>query len=311
MPSNPIFTNWQANNAALWGHQPICMQHRLSESPLLSLPALAGIIENYPRKHYSVIHMGSQGTARRFWREGDLAGLSGGEVLEAISNGRLWLNLRQLNQVDHRFAELLKAMFDEFHERVPGFETFRHGCGILISSPGAQVYYHADLPGQMLMQIIGRKRLYVYPPQRPFITPELLEHIAVSGLEVDVLYQQWYDDYARIYDLEPGQIVYWPHMAPHRIENRDCLNVSMTLEFSSDAIRRAYIVNMANGILRYRLGLTPRSQTTSGPPFWAKAALQKLMRNSPKLRARKAAQRKIEFHLDRVHPGAIVELSSR
>jgi hypothetical protein len=308
MTTDPIFTNWEASKTALWGHQPICVQHRLSESPLFTMDALAAIIEKYPRQHYSIIHMGPQGTARRFWREGDLAGLSGREVLEAISNGRLWLNLRQLNLVDHRYSQLLEAIFDELHQRVPGFETYRHGCGILISSPRAQVYYHADLPGQMLMQVMGRKRIYIYPPQRPFITPERLEHIAVSGLEVDIPYEEWYDGYATAYDLEPGQIVYWPHTAPHRIENYDCLNVSMTMEFSTDAIRRAYIVNLANGILRYRLGWTPRSLTTSGPSFWTKAVLQRVMKNSPKMKAQKAAKRKIEFQLDRVRPGAIVDL---
>jgi hypothetical protein len=310
MSAEPIFENWEERIPDLWGHQPVFLQHRMNSSPLFSMNTLTAIIEKYPRQHYSIIHMGPQGTARRFWREGDLAGLSGAEVLEAISKGRLWLNLRQLNVVDHRFAEVLDAIFDELHRRMPGFTTFRRYCGILISSPCAQVYYHADLPGQMLMQLFGRKRIYIYPPHEPFISPAQLEHIALSGLEVDIPYKPWYDEYARAYDFEPGQLVYWPHTAPHRIENYDCLNVSMTIEFSSNAIRRASVVNNANGLLRYRLGWVPRSQATSGPSFWAKSVLQKVLRRSPKLKVQRAALRKVEFELDRTQPGAIVDLSA-
>ena len=135
MSADSVFENWEDRTPVLWGQQPVYLQHRMNTSPLFSMDALAAIIEKYPRQHYSIIHMGPQGTARRFWREGDLAGLSGLEVLEAISKGRLWLNLRQLNNVDHRFCELLDALFDELHQRVPGFTSFSRYCGILISSP--------------------------------------------------------------------------------------------------------------------------------------------------------------------------------
>ena len=137
------------------------------------------------------------------------------------------------------------------------------------------------------MQLLGRKRICIYPPNEPFISRVHLEHIAVSGLEVDIPYKSWHDEYARAYDLEPGQLVYWPHMAPHRIENYDCLNVSMTIEFSSSAIRRVYVVNIANGLLRYQLGWMPRSHATSGLSFWTKSVFQQVLRRSPNSKARR------------------------
>ncbi len=310
MSHDAIFSSWRQTDTALWGNQPISITHRLHESPLFAQEQLAALVESYPRQHYSIIHMGAQGTNHHFWREGDLGGLSGREVIEAIAKGRLWLNLRQLNVVDRRYGDMLEAMFDELHQNIPGLATYRHGCGILISSPKAQVYYHADLPGQMLFQISGRKRIYFYPPQKPFLAPENLEHIAVSGLEVDIPYSEWYDEYARVYELEPGKMVHWPHTAPHRIENHDCLNISMTVEYSTDTIRRAYIVNYANGILRYGLGWTPRSRSISGPSFWTKAVLQRSLRNASWMRKKKASNRQIQFKLDRMSPGAIVELSN-
>ncbi|MBX9774023.1 MAG: hypothetical protein K2Y71_06380 [Xanthobacteraceae bacterium] len=308
MSQQPIFRNWNENFGALWGQQPICVEHRLHESPLFSRKELSLLIENYPRAHYSIIHMGEQGDGnRRYWREGDLGGLSGEEVFEAVANGRLWLNLRRVNQVDSRYSSLLKEMFGELSERI-GLASFHENAGILVSSPKAQVYYHADLPAQMLFQLMGTKRVLFYPAQKPFIAPEHLEHIAVADAEVDIPYSKWYDDYARTFEFLPGQMVQWPHTAPHRIENDDCLNVSMTIEYSTSATRRNYIVNLANGILRYQMGWTPRSRALSGPSFLAKAVLGKTLRNSSWVKKKKA--KRIEFRLDRQKLGAVVDLAA-
>jgi hypothetical protein len=182
-------------------------------------------------------------------------------------------------------------------------------CGILISSPRAQVYYHADLPGQLLLQVAGRKRLFVYPPAPPFLKPEDLEHIAIFGVEVDIPYAEWYDEYARVHDLEPGDLVHWPHNAPHRVENADCLNVSITVEYWTEEIRRRSIVTRANGIMRYRFGRVPASAGTSGLSFWGKALLQRGFRKSAWLKQRRAGRRPIEFRLDRTDTGAIVEIA--
>ncbi|MEJ0092986.1 MAG: cupin-like domain-containing protein [Methylocella sp.] len=311
MAEQSIFTGLEENQTRqLWERQPVCIGHQLHHSHLFTRDALAALIDGYPRKDYALIHMGAQDGGRRYWREGDLNGLSGKEVIEAISQGRLWLNLRRTSEVDSRYRALLKSVFDELHERMPNFVSYGERCGILISSPNAHVYYHADLPGQMLFQIAGRKRAYLYPPQKPFLSPEDLEQIAISGLELDMSYADWYDDYARIYELEPGQMMFWPLNAPHRIENHDCLNISMTVEFFSDVIRRTNVVNLANGVLRRRFGLRPRSRAIAGPVFWAKAVVWAASRKTSWLAKQKAPHRQIEFGLDRTALGTVRHIAS-
>ncbi|MGH6840120.1 MAG: cupin-like domain-containing protein [Methylocella sp.] len=310
MQQHPIFTGILESHAAqLWGQEPICISHRLHESPLFARDSLAALIESYPRQHYGIIHMGARDSERRYWREGDLNGLSGEQVLEAISTGRLWLNLRNTGEVDHRYKILLDQVFGELEQNIPKFSSNRQKCGILLSSPGAQVYYHSDMPGQMLFQISGRKRVYVYPPKKPFITAEDLQRIAIFGLEVDLPYYEWYDEYARVFEFEPGQMLHWPHNAPHRIENHDCLNISMTVEFSTDPIRRAQIANRADGILRYRLGWRPRGTAVKGPVFWAKAAVWVAFRKTSWFKKQGAVRRRVEFLLDGSLPGAVREIS--
>jgi len=307
---NSTFTDLDESHAAqLWGYEPVCVGHRLHKSPLFSQDTLAALIETYPREHYGIIHMGPTNSDRRYWREGDLNGLSGREVIEAISSGRLWLNLRNTSEVDHMYKILLENVFDELHDHIPGFSSYHHKCGILISSPKAQVYYHSDIPGQLLFQISGRKRVYVYPAKEPFITPEDLQRTAISGLEVDIPYAAWYDDYARIYEFEPGQMLHWPQYAPHRIENQHCLNISMTAEFLTGPIRRRQIINLANGVLRYRFGLQPQGSSVNGPVFWAKAALWLAWRKTSWVAEQRALHKKLEFVLDPVFPEAVRDIN--
>jgi len=306
--SERIFTKFDDKDAIMWGNEPVCVGHSLHQNPLFSSDTLAELIESYPRSSYGIFSMGSQKNEAWYWRQGDLDGMKGKDVLEAIKRGRLWLNLRNVNQVDKRYAKLLDDLMDELAERMPGFKAKRKNCGILVSSPMAQVYYHVDLPGQLLFQIAGRKKLYFYPAHKPFITHEQLEHTAITGLGVDIKFEPWYDEYARVQDFEPGEMVHWPHFAPHRVVNYEVMNISMTVDFSTDPILRAQMVNYANGILKHGLGWTPRSRGITGVPFWTKAVLQKTLRDVPWIKKKKTRNEQIEFKLDRTEPGAIVEL---
>ncbi len=307
MGEQGLIRGWHDKYRSLWGHQPIRFGHQLHKLDLFGADGLASLIESYPRRHFSIIQT-SDNTQRRLWREGELGGLSGREVIEAIGRGRLWLNMRRLNEVDGRYARLLEQLLDEMRQLAPDFVTLRRGCGLLISSPRSQVHYHADLPGQALLQIAGRKRLYLYPAEEPFISCELLERIAVFDLEIDIPYHSWFDEYALTYDLEPGQMVYWPTNAPHRVENQDCLNISLTIDFLTEPILRAQIVTLANGLLRHRFGWRPRSRSIQGPSYWAKAVLQKALCNGSWIRQARLARRAVEFRLDRAAPGAVVDL---
>ncbi|MCB1884517.1 MAG: hypothetical protein KDG89_11070 [Geminicoccaceae bacterium] len=301
----PVFESWTAEERTAWGSRPCVLRHRLHEQPLFSLDGLAALIDAYPKEHYSLIHMGAQG-GRRFWREGELGDINGRETIDAIAGGRMWLNLRRVMLVDPRYRAVLEGIFAELDGYLPGLGAFEPSIGILISSPNAQVYYHADLPGQALWQVHGRKRLYVYPVEPPFLAPEQLEDIALYGIEVDMAYEPGFDEGAFVHELVPGEMAHWPLNAPHRIENLDCLNVSMTMEYWTDDIRRRHMLNVANGILRRHMHVAPRSRATSGPAFLAKAALQAGARRSGWLDGLRAKRRLIEFRLDR---GALVPAS--
>ncbi len=306
--SDKIFKPWSDESRKAWGHKPLVLKHRLHTDPLFSFEALSALIDDYPREHYALVEVGAAGSDRRLWREGEIGSLSGSQVIEAIRQGRMWLNLRNVGKLVKEYRERLEQIFDEIGTEVPGYDTYNQTSGILISSPKAQVYYHIDLPGQSLWQLHGRKRVYVYPTKPPFLTEEQLERIALYEVEVDIPFEHWYDEHADVFDAEPGQMLHWPLNAPHRVENFDSLNVSMTMEYWSDTIRRSNMINVANGLLRDKVGYKPRARTLSGPAFFAKAALQAGVRRSGLLKKVRKARRPVAFRLDETRLGHIIDI---
>lgn len=302
-----VFAPWMEETRSHWNQRPMRLMHHLHEHPALQFDALAALIERYPRSDYALVHTSRQGDGRARWREGDLGGTPGRQVIDAIAAGSLWLNLRQVNTNGPAYAALLEQAYAEIAAQVPGFEAGALKMGILISSPGAQVHYHCDLPGQLLWQIHGRKRVWIYPTAQPCLQPEWLEDIAYTGFEFSLVYDPSFDRMAMVFDLEPGQMLTWPLNAPHRVENADCLNVSVTTEHWTAENRRAQKVHLANAVLRHRLGLRPRGRALSGPGYWAKAALQAAWRRSPWAGKTQKALRPVEFRLDPRAPGGLVD----
>jgi hypothetical protein len=139
--------------------------------------------------------------------------------------------------------------------------------------------------------------------------PRHLEDITLFNVEVDLPYQDWYDNHAKVLDIGPGQMLNWPLNAPHRVENLDTFSVSMTISYTNDEIRRSAVVNFANGMLRYRFGYQPKSRNVRGPSYFAKRVMGRLLRNSRWIKRERSMRAPIDFRLDAAQPGKIVDAS--
>lgn len=290
----PIFENIDPRAASLWGGHTVKLRHTVADRELFSDESLARLIECIDPRHMDISTMGDDVST---WGHCDRGGLPGASVLEAVRGGRIWINMMAIDKVDPRFDELLEQMYVELQGAVPGFRTFKRKLGLLISSPGAKVFYHFDVPGQGLWQIRGRKRIWLYPPTEPFLAASDVEDVVRSLDKEDVPYQPWFDDYAVAYDLEPGDMLHWPLNAPHRVENHDVLNVSLTTEHWTSQIRRCYAASYGNGILRRHAQWRPRSRATTGPAFWAKAALTAAWRAAG-IQRKHSYQRVLSYRID-------------
>ena len=303
-----ILADFKPQHLSLFGEHILHLKHRLAESTLFTDAALARLIEKTPAAHLYVNTMDRRSHNPRSRREGAIDGLSGAEALEAVRSGNIWINIHKLGETDSAYGDLLESIFREFEGRVPGLKTYKRSMTLFISSPKVNVYYHCDVPGQMLWQMRGVKRVYVYPNKAPFLTQPAMEKVVLGEAhETAMPYEQWFDEYADVIDLEAGEMLYWPLNCPHRVVNHDCLNVSMTTEHWTDELRNTYAVNYANGIIRRHLGSKHLSRNTSGPSFWAKAGLAAAMKSTG---LQKLSQRKrlIDFAVDPKAPESVRDI---
>ena len=272
--------DWDACDVRHWDERPLALRHRLHDSLLFGRDVLARLIETHPPEDTALMLVGRSGDRARRWTPGTIDGLPGERVLDAIARGSFWLNLREVNRHDARYATLLASLYDEISAHVDGFSARSLKMGILVSSPGVHVGYHADLPGQMLWQIRGRKSVRLYPAQPPYLHHRQLEDIASTGSEFALDYDPVFESGATQFALEPGMALHWPLNSPHRIDNEHCVNISVTTEHWTERNRRSQRVHLANAVLRRHLGLDPRSHALDGPGYWVKSLLQAAWRRS-------------------------------
>ncbi|MEM8648928.1 MAG: transcriptional regulator [Pseudomonadota bacterium] len=266
-----ILTNWQDHYSEVFSEHTLILQHRLQDLPHFRRENLIALIEKAPDDVYDLVRMGAVGSNKHQWRRGFKEGTSGEDILTAIEEGRFWISLQGLQDWDEGFAQVTEKIFADIARKVPTFKSFKHKTGMLISSPGAQVYYHMDIPGQSLWQIQGEKDVYVYPNSEPFLKDKQMENVFLGVTEEEIEYHDWYDDFADKITLKPGMMAHWPLNCPHRVENHDMVNISLTTEHYTKEIRDHYVTLYANGILR-GMGISPE-KNSAGASKYAKMAI--------------------------------------
>jgi len=257
--------------------------HRLAETGLFTDDALAAIFDSHPAEHFGVNTMGK--TKEKFdWREGDRNGVSGDELVQMLREGHLWINCRKILDYQPEHAEVIHALLNELEAGAPHFKAEDRSANLLISSSQAWVPYHVDMPVNMLWHIRGRKRAWVYPHfEERFASSAVLEKVCSGEWAEDVPYDPSWDKYALVYDVEPGQLLTWPQLTPHRVENTEGLCVSLSTEHKNPRARRRLNVHTGNHVLRKRFGCPSKSIAVDGFAAHAKQFLARLDRYAGKL----------------------------
>jgi len=154
----------------------------------------------------------------------------------------------------------------------------------------------------------GVKNVYVYPNEAPFLNDPAMERIILGEAhETGMPYEPWYDEYAKVIELHPGEMLHWPLNCPHRVVNANVLNVSFTTEHWADDLRATYAVNYANGILRQKLGMQNLSRATTGLSYYSKLALAGAVKFSGAQKKREM-KFKIDFAVDPKAQGSVRDI---
>lgn len=238
--------------------------HRLDEMNLFADDALIDLLDRYPRNRLQAWTMGTDPRRREDWRAVDTTGVGGHELLEAVKHGRLWYNILRLDLFDRKYRDIIDALYAEMAAASPGFKPLSAVGTLLLSSPNAMVYYHADGPPTTLFHVRGRKRIWIYPFEERFVSQQNMEEIFGSAMDEEVPYSPEFDKDAAVYDLDPGDLIWWPLNAPHRIENMDSLNVSLSTRYHTDESEHRKLVYNANRFFRKKCGLQHLSVRETG-----------------------------------------------
>ena len=265
-----IFKNWTKKQTTDFLNGFMIAEHALPDMEIFSEHALEELLETHPDELSMVYAMPKKATGNDSFREGDLRGSKGKDIIEAVSKGHLWVQLLKLNSANPAFKKLEKQIISEFKNNVPGLKIFGCRMSLLISSPDIHVSYHADIPRNALWQIRGSKKIYIYPVEDQFISEQDLEGVYLGETQEAIKYEKEFDQHASIVDLKPGMMVTWPINGPHRIVNDDNLSVSLAMEYFEPVAWFRYAVFYTNGVMRRRFGLPMKSKKTSGPRMWIK-----------------------------------------
>lgn len=255
--------DWTPEQCRVLEKAVLVARHRLHETGLFSDEALADLIDGQPDDYLTIAAMGSD--ENKFeWMVGERDGASGEEVVEAVRCGKLWVSLIALTRFHDEYRRLVDAVYDELESTVPGFKARHRSANLLLSSPQAMVYYHVDLPVNMLWHLRGEKRVWVYPCDERFVSQRNLERLSAEQMSEDMPYESWFDDYALSFRVQPGQMITWPQNSPHMVKNLDGLNVSLSTEHRHPVAKRRIMVYKANYHLRRRFGMKKLSGNPRG-----------------------------------------------
>ena len=281
--SDSLLKDWQTEDFQALERGVLVAQHRLAETGLFTDEALASIFDSHPAEHLGVNTMGK--TKDKFdWRAGDRGDVSGEQLVKMVREGHLWINCRKMIECQPEYAEVINDLFGELEAAAPHFRAEDRTANLLISSPNAWVPYHVDMPVNMLWHIRGKKRVWVYPHfDKRFASAYVLEKVCSGEWSEDVPYDPDWDRYALVYDAEPGQLITWPQLAPHRVENTEGLNVSLSTEHKNARARRRINVHTGNYVLRNRLGKVCQSIEVDGPSAHLKQFIARLDRYAGKV----------------------------
>lgn len=271
--------DWQDGIRSSFGRTLTGAKHTLDRSPSFCDASLAALLDAYPRDQLGIWTFATHGEGEEAPVRGVAPDLSGEDLLTAVRQGRIWLNLRATNQLVADYAPIGDQIFDGLQEAT-GQKIIKRDMGVLISSPGINVHYHLDIPLVALFQVRGDKTIWFYPPSAPYAPDEKLEAIVLRQQEEGLAFKNEFEEAATEIRLKPGMAVTWPQTAPHRVQNGDMMNVSLSCEFMTlPALLRANAL-YANGKLRRNLGARPRRPGHMSAGLLGKAALARLIKQT-------------------------------
>lgn len=260
--------------------------HSLIDQGFATDEALAAMLDRYPAELFDINLYDYDDQGQVSLRTGARGRLGGAELLEAIQQGRLWVNLRS---VETGWPELWAAAMDEFRKvqaTYPGMKAVTNAGQLILSSPKARVPYHFDAAGVVLFHMRGRKRVFVYPGDEAHLPERNMEQVVSRQTTEELPYILAFEADAQVMDLEPGDALTWPLYAPHRVENLDRFCVSLSMDFQTWPSRFRNGSLYTNAVMRSRGGRPRQTDDMKTPELAARWAASLALKRMGAMKSR-------------------------
>jgi hypothetical protein len=242
------------------------VQHELAAHPLFQLPALVDLAERTRKQRPDDIYYnnGEIGVEQKWIHNPDHP-FSPAETIHRIEECSAWFIFRSAQRdpdyrlfLDKGLAEIKELMGDKLERKIMVEDII-----IFVTSPKRKTPYHIDRECNFLLQIRGDKTIHVFDQNdREILSEKELERFwSVDSSSAN--YKAEMQNRAKTYLMRPGSGVHIPVNAPHWLENRNPVSISLSVNFQfNDSLKaNAY---RANYLLR-RLGGNP---TPPGRSEW-------------------------------------------
>lgn len=273
----PIFSH-EARSAfaAAYPDRSTRLTHGLVDHPLLTVAGLAALAERLPASSVEY-NLGKLPLGVRA-EDTPSNGLSLRDTILTIETNGSWAVLKNVEQ-DPAYRALLDAALAELEPivRARTGPMLNREAFIFLSSPGSVTPFHMDPEHNILLQIMGRKTMTVFPARDDNLVPPRQSESFHNGGHRNLAWREDFRVRGDAVTLTPGDAVHVPVKAPHFVENGPAVSISLSVTWRSERSVAEGELHSLNALLRGRslpvgrVGAIPEKQ-------WLRRFVYRIMR---------------------------------
>lgn len=237
---------------------PGLLQHGLADHPFFTLDALVALAGRM-REQDVEYNRGDLPLGIDF-KDVPKNGLAIADTIRGIEENGSWMVLKFVEQ-DRAYRALLGESLSELDAaiREKTGPMLKQEAFIFISSPNSVTPLHFDPEHNILLQLRGAKSMTVFPADDEEIAPaEAHERLHSGEGHRNLPWDATYAARGKRFDLQAGDGIHVPLMAPHWVQNGPYVSISFSVTWRSAFSYAEAEARGMNAVLRRR-GLTPAS----------------------------------------------------
>ena len=214
-----------------FGRTPMTYAHRLLETGLFDDDQLARQLERHPAELFDINLFNYDADDQILLQTGTKGRRGGVALLEAAKAGPGVDPDAPHPGASPDMAEAMRRVFADLADHMPGFRPVQVTGQLILSAPSARVPSAPMRQACRCSTCAARSGCGSIRSTRPTSRAARWRTSSWSSRpRICPIAARW-TRRPRVFDLKPGMAIAWPQHAPHRIENQDSFNVSLSCDY--------------------------------------------------------------------------------